>query len=415
MIYKRQSAKKTALSSRHQCLTTKEARRERKLKRLLMLAAFACQLCDNSDEESGQIEIFEAIAVKYFTSYYALKPAKTRKIHISKRFDDFSELDCWIRFRTRKRDLPRLLRALKLDGQTFKADNGAVFTGEEILMIGLHRYCTVGSYYVTMAQVFNLDYSMLSRAFAIFNENVLANCKHLLIDNLAFWVPYLEDFAEKIRTKLSDYGVAYPPGTFRIAGFYDDTVLACARPGSGPNPDGTRKSNYIQMAFYNGWKKHHGTKYQTVEFPNGMCGDMYGPRSFKDNDLDLLSDSLLNNRFRDAQLGNNEQYALYGDGIFPIDTHTISKYTGALTANQIFENRAMSKIRVANEWDYGITGNLFPYVKYKYSMKLLKSKSTVNLYFIATILRNAHCCMYEGLTASYFDCAAPSLEDYFRV
>jgi hypothetical protein len=57
--------------------------------------------------------------VQYFTSYYALKPAKTRKVHISKRFDDISELDCWIKFRTRKRDLPRLLRALKLDGQTF--------------------------------------------------------------------------------------------------------------------------------------------------------------------------------------------------------------------------------------------------------------------------------------------------------
>jgi hypothetical protein len=117
------------------------------------------------------------------------------------------------------------------------------------------------------------------------------------------------------------FNVAYPPGTFRIAGFYDDTVLACARPGSVPNPDGTRKSNYIHMAFYNGWKKHHGTKYQTVEFPNGLCGDMYGPRSFKDYDFDLLSDSLLNTRFRDAQLGNNEQYALlniyyhYGAGV----------------------------------------------------------------------------------------------------
>ena len=95
--------------------------------------------------------------------YYALKPAKTRKIHVSKSFDDFSELDCWIRFRTRKRDLPRLLRALKLDGQTFKA----VFTGEEIFMVSLHRYSTAGSYYVTMTQLFTLDYSILSRAFAI--------------------------------------------------------------------------------------------------------------------------------------------------------------------------------------------------------------------------------------------------------
>lgn len=47
-------------------------------------------------------------------------------------------------------------------------------------------------------------------------------------------------------------------------------------------------------------------------------------------------------------------------------------------------------------------------------MKLLKSKNTVNLYFIATILRNAHCCLYEGLTASYFNCLAPTLEDYFE-
>lgn len=169
-----------------------------------MLAALACHNCDNSDDESRQMEIFEAIAVKYLTAYYALKPVKTRKVHTSKSFNDFSELDCWIRFRTRKRDLPRLLRALQLDGQIFKADNGAVFIGDEILMIGLHRYCCVGSYYVTMALLFDLDYTMLSRAFAIFNENVLANCKNVLVDNLAFWVPYLEDFAEKIRAKLSD-------------------------------------------------------------------------------------------------------------------------------------------------------------------------------------------------------------------
>ena len=40
---------------------------------------------------------------------------------------------------------------------------------------------------------------------------------------------------------------------------------------------------------------------------------------------------------------------------------------------------------------------------------------STSYYFIATILRNAHMCLYDGLTSSYFDCSAPSLEDYFRV
>ena len=36
---------------------------------------------------------------------------------------------------------------------------------------------------------------------------------------------------------------------------------------------------------------------------------------------------------------------------------------GDTTENERYENRMMSKNRISNEWDYGVTSNLFPFVK----------------------------------------------------
>ena len=128
--------------------------------------------------------------------------------------------------------------------------------------------------------------------------------------------------------------IHYAPGTFRVFGFHDDTVIATCRPGGGPAPDGGRHDNFIQMAFYNGWKKHHGVKYQTLELPNCLVADMFGPRSFRRSDLELLGESDLNNRLAAVQQGQPQQYASYGDGIFPINSHTIGKHIGDTTPEE---------------------------------------------------------------------------------
>ena len=75
----------------------------------------------------------------------------------------------------------------------------------------------------------------------------------------------------------------------------------------------------------------------------------------------------------------------------------------------------MSRMRIANEWNYGVTGNYFPLVRNFYNMKMLKNLLVSRYYIVATLLRNAQLCLYDGLTAQYFDCPAPSLEEYFRV
>ena len=82
---------------------------------------------------------------------------------------------------------------------------------------------------------------MLSRALKIFNRHMVNELSYLLTDNLEYWVEHFSYFAECIRSRLKEKGdIYYAPGTYRVAGFYDDTVIATCRPGSGPTADGRR-------------------------------------------------------------------------------------------------------------------------------------------------------------------------------
>lgn len=316
MIYvKKRSSAYTSFAYRYSCLTQKEGRSCRKLKRIIAAIALKIQTINQSDEVDDIVERFETIQrlklvlLLYCRKYHniAFRPAikikrrKNRAINNCRTIDSFTDNECWKMFRTRKLDLTRLMIAFQIDDSY--EEGGIHFSGEEVLLIGLHRYAVVGASEQTMGQTFSLDFSMLSRAFKIFNKHILDKFTHLLFNNLDYWTDHFETFSNCIARRLSEVGdVHYDDGTFRVAMFHDDTVIATCRPGSGPAPDGGRHDNFIQMAFYNGWKKHHGYKFQTLEFPNGMCGDMFGPYTFRHNDLELLRDSDLNARLATSQM-----------------------------------------------------------------------------------------------------------------
>ena len=66
---------------------------------------------------------------------------------------------------------------------------------------------------------------------------------------------------------------------------------ATCRPAGGPSRDGRnapRNDPKIQRAWYNGWEKVHGLKWQTIDLPNGMNFKIDGPFSARDNDLTTL-------------------------------------------------------------------------------------------------------------------------------
>ena len=59
-------------------------------------------------------------------------------------------------------------------------------------------------------------------------------------------------------------------------GFIDETVRPVCRPGEN------------QRAIYNGHKRVHSVKFQSVALPNGLVGHLYGPVEGKRHDSGVL-------------------------------------------------------------------------------------------------------------------------------
>lgn len=66
-------------------------------------------------------------------------------------------------------------------------------------------------------------------------------------------------------------------------GFEDGTVGPVSRPGKN------------QRVLYNGHKKVHAIKFQSVPVPNGLLANLYGPIEGKRHDTVMLADSGLYN------------------------------------------------------------------------------------------------------------------------
>jgi hypothetical protein len=196
-----------------------------------------------------------------------------------------------------------------------------------IILIGLYGFATTGTLHNDFTLIFGRDYSQFSRAFKYFVTHMLHHCTHLLYGNLQYWKRLLPYFAECVRVKLEEKtGLQFNEGEFFFSSFYDDTDIVSTRSAGGPtscHQNAPRRNPLIQRAFYNGYKHNHGIKYETVEAPNGMRMNMFGPISHRHNDLEVTGMSKINDLFRDLQLGDMAQYKCYGDGIFSILSHCI--------------------------------------------------------------------------------------------
>ena len=71
-------------------------------------------------------------------------------------------------------------------------------------------------------------------------------------------------------------------------GFIDRTVHFISRPKITRRLRRVRNSNNIQRAVYNGHKRHHGIKFQSVVLPDGIVAQMFGPVEGRRHDATLL-------------------------------------------------------------------------------------------------------------------------------
>ena len=199
--------------------------------------------------------------------------------------------------------------------------NRTTFTGEEVFLFGIYRLVHPGKYAQRdIREHFGFNNpSLCSQCFHLFLKHMTYNRGYLLTNNVEYWTPYLEASAEAIRAKCLEKGCYFTPGTFCIFAFIDNTMNGTCRPGGGPTRDGEnapRNDPLIQQAWYNGWKKLHGMKWQSIDLPNGMNYHVWGAVSVRHNDMFTLRHSNINEIIAAAQRGREFQFCVYGDSAY---------------------------------------------------------------------------------------------------
>ena len=121
-------------------------------------------------------------------------------------------------------------------------------------------------------------------------------------------------------------------------GFVDGTVRPVCRPGE-------KKS-----AIYNGHKRVHSIKFQSLALPNGLVGHLYGPVEGRRHDRGMLASSGL---LQDLQRFSNSSVTglpmcVYGNPAYPLRAHLQGPYKAAvLTLYQREFSKSMSSTRVS--------------------------------------------------------------------
>ena len=100
-----------------------------------------------------------------------------------------------------------------------------------------------------------------------------------------------------------------------------------------------------QRAVYNGHKRTHALKYQSVTSPDGIIAHLGGPYAGKMHDARILNESGLLDVLAVHLQGPHGAFYLYGDPAYGVSNHLVSPYKGAVvTEEQAAFNRSMSPV-----------------------------------------------------------------------
>ena len=100
----------------------------------------------------------------------------------------------------------------------------------------------------------------------------------------------------------------FDPDGFTVACVIDCNNTPTCRVVSGPAEPGVnapRRLNDVQSAFYNGWLHQSGYKHQSVELPNGLTMNWWGPVSMRQNDIWIANSSEINVKLAAANSNSN--------------------------------------------------------------------------------------------------------------
>ncbi|ETV84156.1 hypothetical protein H257_03442 [Aphanomyces astaci] len=186
--------------------------------------------------------------------------------------------------------------------------------------------------------------------------------------------------------------------------FIDGTVRECCR------PDGDER----QRTVFNGHKRRHAVKYQTLVTPDGIISHAFGPIEGGRHDLTILRQSKLESgiaadtRFRG--------FVIYGDPAYGYSDQLASPFGGArLTAALREVNKSMSRVRISVEWSFGQVLQYWPIVDFKKKLRIGNSP-IAKMYKVAVLLTNCITCdRGRNTNSAYIGLPPPTLEEYLHV
>ena len=186
-------------------------------------------------------------------------------------------------------------------------------------------------------------------------------------------------------------------------GFVDGTVRPISRPGEN------------QRILYNGHKKVHAIKFQSVVTPNGLIANLYGPVEGRKHDSGMLGDSGLFRELQQCAHGpNNNILCIYGDPAYPLRPQLMGPFKGvAITPLQHAWNKSMSEVRISVEWIFGDVINYLKFLDFQKGLKF-KLSAVGKMYLVCALMQNARTCLYGNTTSKYFDLPPVLIDNYFQ-
>ena len=253
------------------------------------------------------------------------------------RFDlDFlTDEECISNFRFLKNDIYRLVEVFGYP-EKFTCYNGTVYNSVEAICIFLRRFA-YPCRYSDMIHMFGRPVPQLCMISNHLLNFMYEHWNHLLSTFQQNWltVQNLQKFCDDIHQRGAPLSNCF--------GFVDGTVRPICRPSTN------------QRIVYNGHKRIHSLKFQSVVTPNGLVANLFGPVEGKRHDSGMLALSgLLGKMTQHCVLQNGNPLCIYGDPAYPLHTHLQRKFQGAnITPQQQQWNTDMNKVRTSVEWVFG--------------------------------------------------------------
>lgn len=294
-------------------------------------------------------------------------------------------------FRFTVGELHLLARHLKLPN-IIRTREGVRTNSLEALTVCLRRLA-YPQRWLDMAGMFGRAPSTLCHIFYFVVEFIDKN-----LGDMIYWDE------ERIISNLDRYCAAIsakePLGIEGVWGFIDGTIRPICRPSKG------------QQAMYNGHKRVHALKFQTVVTPDGLISHLFGPVDGRRHDLFMLNES----GFKDVLEKNSNFHnkLIYGDPAYGCTNVFCCPFKGCrVDVPQHELNKAMSAIRVSVEWSYGEVTKYFSFLDFKRHQQIATTP-TATLYKLGVLFTNCITIARGGNNNSkYFSCKPPTFDEYF--